>query len=150
MKECVFEPQSLLVKNYGKLDRVLIAEFTEFMFLSLDGVVGYLIPKNQWILGKLKFAPFTAKPENLIGDERDYVLATIKGTIFREKHNDELLVLGSEKGTVYLNSKLLKNSFPKNVRLFMNSRISPVRVYDELDNLLGIILPVNYKEGDQP
>lgn len=145
MKECIFEPQSLVVKNYEKLNRCFIVETNDFVFLSMDGFVGWMIPKTKWILGKLKFTPSTANLENLLGNESDYVDTEIIGTVPDGKGKD-LIVLKSGDEKTYIDKKLFEKSFPKKVSLKTNKPKTPVRVYDEL-GLIGIIMPVNYKEG---
>lgn len=145
MKECIFEPQSILVKNYEKLNKCVIIETDDTVFLSMDGYVGWIIPKTKWILGKLKFTPSTVNMKRLLGNESDFVTAEIIGTVPDGKGKD-LNVLRSSNEKVYVDKKLFEKSFPKGVSLKVNKPNTPVRVYDEL-GLIGIIMPVNYKEG---
>lgn len=145
MKECIFEPQSIFVKNYEKLNKCLIIETDDTVFLSIDTFVGWTIPKEKWILGKLKFTPSTTKLENIIGNESDYVDAKIIGTVPDGKGKD-LIVLKSGDEKTYIDKKLFEKSFPKNLSLKVNKPKVPVRVYDG-DTLVGIICPINYTEG---
>lgn len=145
MKECIFEPQSLVVKNYEKLNRCIIIENDDFVFLSMDAFVGWIIPKEMWLLGKLKFTPSTVKLEKIIGNDSDYVDAKIIGTV-PDKVGKDLIVLKSGDEKTYLDKKLFEKSFPKNLSLKVNKPNAVVRVYDG-DTLVGIICPINYKEG---
>jgi hypothetical protein len=145
MKECIFEPQSILVKNYEKLKQCHIIETDDTVLLSIDGFVAYLIPKQKWILGNLKFTPRTEKLNSIIGDEVNYVDAEITMTV-QDKNGKDLFVLKGNDEKVYIDKKLFEKSFPKKVSLKVNKPNTPVRVYDEF-GLIGIICPVMKKEG---
>lgn len=140
MKDCIYEPQAMLVKNFEKAYRCIISDIGDEIFISPDGKVGYAIPKLCWLLNE-KFPIQEGKRKNYFGEDFDYSPARATGTLFGE----ELLQLERDKCTVYVNYKLLKKSFPKNVTFSVNSPISPVRVY-EGERLIGIILPVKVKK----
>lgn len=142
MKDCIYEPQAMLVKNFEKAYRCIISDIGDEIFISPDGKVGYAIPKFCWLLNE-KFPIQEGKRKNYFGEDFDYSLARATGTLFSD--GEELLQLERDKCTVYVNYKLLKKSFPKNVTFLVNSPISPVRVY-EAERLIGIILPVKVKK----
>lgn len=127
MKECIYEPQAMLVKNFEKAHRCIISDIGDEIFISPDGKVGYAIPKFCWLLNE-KFPIQEGKRKNYFGED-----------------GEELLQLERDKCTVYVNYKLLKKSFPKNVIFSVNTPVSPVRVY-EGERLIGIILPVKVKK----
>lgn len=143
MKDCIYEPQAMLVKNFEKAYRCIISNIGDEIFISPDGKVGYAIPKFCWLLNE-KFPIQEGKRKNYFGEDFDYSPARVIGTLFID--DDELLQLESTDCTVYVNYKLLKKSFPKNVTFSVNTPVSPVRVY-EAERLIGIILPVKVKKG---
>ena len=143
MKDCIYEPQAMLVKNFEKACRCIISDIGDEIFISPDDKVGYAIPKFCWLLNE-KFPIQEGKRKNYFGEDFDYSPARVIGTLFID--DGELLQLESTDCTVYVNYKLLKKSFPKNVTFSVNTPISPVRVY-EAERLIGIILPVKVKKG---
>lgn len=143
MKDCIYEPQAMLVKNFEKAYRCIISNIGDEIFISPDGKVGYAISKFCWLLNE-KFPIQEGKRKNYFGEDFDYSPARVIGTLFID--DDELLPLESTDCTVYVNHKLFKKSFPKNVTFSVNTPISPVRVY-EAERLIGIILPVKVKKG---
>lgn len=142
MKDCIYEPQAMLVKNFEKAHCCIISDIGNEIFISPDGKVGYAIPKFCWLLNE-KFPIQEGKRKNYFGEDFDYSPARATGTLFSD--GEELLQLERDKCTVYVNYKLLKKSFPKNVTFLVNTPISPVRVY-EGERLIGIILPVKVKK----
>lgn len=143
MKDCIYEPQAMLVKNFEKAHCCIISDIGNEIFISPDGKVGYAIPKFCWLLNE-KFPIQEGKRKNYFGEDFDYSPARVIGTVFIDDY-DELLQLESTDCTVYVNHKLLKKSFPKNVIFSVNTPVSPVRVY-EAERLIGIILPVKVKK----
>lgn len=144
MKECIYEPQTMLIKNYEKLHRCIISDIGDEIFVSVDGKTGYAIPKVAWLLNE-KFPIQQGNRKNYFGEDYDYFPARATGTVFSA--GDELLQLESKDCTVHVNYKLLKKSFPKNVTLSVKSPISPVRVY-EGERAISVILPVKIKKAD--
>lgn len=143
MKDCIYEPQAMLVKNFEKACRCIISDIGDEIFISPDGKVGYAIPKFCYLLNE-KFPIQEGKRKNYFGEDFDYSPARATGTLFSDD-GEELLQLERDKCTVYVNYKLLKKSFPKNVIFSVNTPVSPVRVY-EGERLIGIILPVKVKK----
>lgn len=150
--------QQNLLKMADARDGWKHKDFNIYYFITEDKV--WIIPKGQWIIGIPKNQFYLdidkiwkdVKPlqgETFLKSTRDLkpVVDTnsiVQVTIFQKKMNLHKFMVDDK--TIYVKEERLK-FFDTDSHFEGSDSRSPLYVYEN-NELVGLILPVNYKEGD--
>lgn len=137
------EKQANFLNSYPELERLFWGEDEEYMYLGINNYSLAVIPKAFFLIDteklKEKYPPFkTERIRKILMNESEHIPAQKVGTKIYE--GKELVILKSQKQTIYVDSKLLKN-FPKDVTFETTGEKIAVLIYLN-GTFIGIVMPV--------
>jgi hypothetical protein len=143
IEKYAMEKQAKFLNSYPKLGSLIWGEDEEYLYLGFDNYSLAVIPKGFVLIDteklKEKYPPFKAERiRKILMNESEHIPAQKVGTKISE--GKELVILESQKQTVYVDSKLLKN-FPKDVTFETTGEKTAVRIYLN-GAFIGIAIPV--------
>lgn len=142
IEKYAMEKQAKFLNGYPKLETLIWGEDEEYLYLGFNNYSLAVIPKAFVLIDteklKEKYLPFkTEHIRKILMNESEHFPAQKVGT--KISNGKELVILESEKQTVYVDSKLLKN-FPKDVTFETTGEKTAVRIC--LNGIfIGIVMP---------
>lgn len=142
IEKYAMEKQAKLINAYPKLEKLIWGEDEEYLYLGFNNYSLAVIPKVVVLIDteklKEKYSPFkTEHIRKILMNESEHFPAQKVGT--KISGGKELVILESEKQTVYVDSKLLKN-FPKDVTFETTGEKTAVRICLN-GTFIGIVMP---------
>lgn len=145
MKNFYYDAQAELVKKYDDVARIIWGENANYVFYTIDGIIGYYIPKSFFIVNTdrlmMKSTPIKKDIESFIkvNDETGYKDAYMIET--KKNKKEDLTILSDKNGEteVFIKTKFFKK-LPKECELKIKGEKDMVRIY-WYDAFCGIICP---------